>query len=226
MQIQSIYQTERLLPKNHLITNRIWFDKDRFIGKSLIIRDIGLLDLDSYKIADSTMNVVNSLTIEELLKKGVKNITMSHESTLYNTEKVLSNFENKYHKSPNITQIVYGKTDLMLSKYCPITKSYGVNKLDCNLCMNRDHYLRDDKNNEYKIIRDGFCNIRILHSKVLNLIKYLDDLKHIGINTFRLDFTDESYDETISIIKAFTSKLNKTKETLLELDDTTGRFFE
>ena len=117
--------------------------------------------------------------------------------------------------------MVYGKTDLMLSKYCPITKSYGVNKLDCNLCMNRDHYLKDVHDNEFKIIRDGYCNVRILDSKYLNLIQYLDDLKNMGVNTFRLNFTDESYYETKNIIKAFSNKLYKSNYDLIDLEFTT-----
>lgn len=226
LNIDTIYQTENLKPNNNIQTNRIWYDKDLYKQANILIRDTGLLDLDSNITTDSTFNIANSKALEELVKLGVKNITLSHESSIYNSTKILNNFEKKHNKLPNITQIVYGKTDLMLSKYCPITKSYGVNKLNCNLCMQRDHFLKDESGNEFKIIRDGYCNIRILHSKYLNLITYLNDLKNIGVNTFRLDFTDEDYFETKEVVKAYLDKLNHQTYHLGNPDFTTGRFLK
>jgi putative protease len=208
LNIENIYINEKLINQDenqYLLQNRIWSDKSTYISrKKLVIQDFGGINLiNGDIIANYPMNITNSLSCISLFNKGIKRICLSPENTIENISNIIQGFKNITNSMPNLEYIVYGRLDLMLSKYCPITKSMGVFKENCNLCMHNQYYLVDESKNKYPIIRDTLCNIRILHNKPLLLFKYLKDLKQVGINTFRLDFTDENYYETKRIIQAF-----------------------
>jgi putative protease len=207
--------------------NRIWNSPAKYKDDAkIVIRDLGGVQFtkDKEVISDSTLNVTNSLSLASLVNKGVNIITVSPESSVENTYQLIRSFHNKYKFVPNIELIVYGKADLMLTKYCPITKSEGVYKENCNLCEKSDYSLFDSFDNQHRLVRDGFCNLRILHYRPLNLIKYIDRAFNMGISRLRLDFTDENYDETIQIIQAFRNRIKERSYRMPEKHYTTGRF--
>ncbi|MBI9009211.1 MAG: U32 family peptidase [Tenericutes bacterium] len=207
--------------------NRIWSNSNKYkLDLKLVIRDIGGIQFakDKEIISDSTFNVTNSLSLASLVNKNVSAITLSLESSVDNSFKLIKNFFNNYQFLPNIELIVYGKADLMLTKYCPITKSEGVYKENCSLCQQSDYSLYDTNDNQHKLVRDGFCNLRILHYRPLNLIKYLDRAFNMGVNRIRLDFTDESYEETVKIIQCFRNAFKEQSYRMPEKNYTTGRF--
>ena len=229
--IEQIYTAENLrLPKEEdtiLMMNRIWNSPAKYKDDAkIVIRDLGGVQFtkDKEVISDSTLNVTNSLSLASLVNKGVNIITVSPESSVENTYQLIRSFHNKYKFVPNIELIVYGKADLMLTKYCPITKSEGVYKENCNLCEKSDYSLFDSFDNQHRLVRDGFCNLRILHYRPLNLIKYIDRAFNMGISRLRLDFTDENYDETIQIIQAFRNRIKERSYRMPEKHYTTGRF--
>jgi putative protease len=216
-----------MIDKTTKFMNRIWKDFGQYKeDQSLVIRDIGGVKFakDKKVFADATLNVTNSFSLASLLNKKVSKVTMSPESSVENTFKLIQNFFKNYQYLPNIEVIAYGKADLMLTKYCPITKSEGVYKENCNLCQKSDYSLYDTDDNQLRLIRDGFCNLRILHYRPLNLIKYIDRIFNMGVTSIRLDFTDETYDETIQIIKAFKNRMKEKSYSIPEKNYTTGRF--
>ena len=71
----------------------------------------------------------------------------------------------------------------MISKYCPIAKTYKT-KVNCHLCELNQYYLQDRLGSKFPMINDGNCNIRVLDTKPLNLIEYI---KEIEDSNFKVD---------------------------------------
>jgi putative protease len=209
------YMTRKSWPidpktNNYLMLNRIWYEltnKNTF--DSYVIRDFGSLSLakENEVIADSTVNATNSLTLETLFNNSVQRVCLSLESGIENTKNMIQSFKQRHGSIPNLEMVVYGKVDLMISKYCPITKSEGVFKQNCMMCEKNDYALVNEKNERFSLVREGYCNLRILNSKVINLIDYIPDILSSGVKTIRLDFTKETPEEVEMVIKAYQNKM-------------------
>ncbi|WP_138205154.1 DUF3656 domain-containing U32 family peptidase [Haloimpatiens lingqiaonensis] len=102
--------------------------------------------------------------------------------------------------------VIYGKTELMVSQYCPIGSVMGGMSSDKNCngkCKSGSFVIKDRTGAEFPIITDDFCRSHIYNSVSSNLIPNLDSLKKIGIKHFRIDFIDENYEETCKVLKSF-----------------------
>lgn len=194
--------------------------------KGTVISEIGLLNEKekfTRLISDEFMNVTNIYSIHFLHINGVERVTLSSETNQYVLENITKNFSDTFGYYPNLEKVVYGREELMISKYCPIAKSYGTN-VGCNLCYKNQYYLKDRKDELYPLINDGLCNIKIMHSRPLVLIDYVTDLINNEIYTLRLNFTTENYEETIKIIKAYQNSINKLPYNLGIEKYTKGRY--
>ena len=102
-------------------------------------------------------------------------------------------------------------TELMVSEYCPIGSTYGGKNKDkkCNLACTRDRFtLVDEVNEKFRVMTDVFCRSHILNSVALNLIGEKDELKAMGIESFRIDFKDESREDVIKVFKMLNGELD------------------
>lgn len=98
---------------------------------------------------------------------------------------------------------IYGKTELMVSEYCPVGSTFGnkSSKKDCNgACMKDNFTLIDRMNEKFRVLCDNHCRSHILNSLPINLIEEVKELESFGIFNFRVDFMDESYDEVREIL--------------------------
>jgi putative protease len=105
-----------------------------------------------------------------------------------------------------LQMFIYGKPELMVSEYCSTGSVYGgkATKSSCDEpCKAGNFYLRDRKDEEFVIKNDVFCRSYIYNNVPINLIQQRKEIEKIGISSFRLDFIDEDYNETIRIIKSF-----------------------
>ena len=94
----------------------------------------------------------------------------------------------------------------MVSEYCPIGSMLGGKDVGsaCNkICEKGTYVLKDRKDEEFIVSTDKFCRSYIYNNVPANLIGNLDEMKKMNLNSFRLDFIDETYDEIIEIIKNF-----------------------
>lgn len=92
----------------------------------------------------------------------------------------------------------------MISEYCPIGSTFGEKSCDkdCNLACTRDKFILIDRMNEkFRVMTDVFCRSYILNSNPLNLIEEKEDLKALGVTSFRIEFKDESSLEVKKVIK-------------------------
>ncbi len=160
--------------------------------KNYVCHDIGLLKKGV--ITSEYFNVTNSKSVLSLIKRGAKKVTLSIECSNDQIRDIANNI------NVQLEVIVYGKVDAMISKYCPITKSMNVNKLDCGLCEHSDYALKNQEGS-FELKRDFECNMRVLNHKPINKIKDINVLKKYNISSFRVMFTSETEDEIVSVLK-------------------------
>ena len=140
---------------------------------------------------DYTLNIFNNASLEVLKNYGVSRFTVSPELTKNYLDELQIDLEKE--------SVVYGRTCLMTSKYCPIGKNGNCNRE----CQKGTFDLKDRKNFIFPIVSDiTNCHARIYNSKILNI-------EYRGINTdfVRIDVLNESQEE----IKKIFSKIKNTK---------------
>ena len=182
-------------------------DENKAYVKGLITENAGLINIykDEMKIiGDYKLNIFNS-EAATFYREDLNMVSLSLE---------LNRKEIKDIMKKGVTGAVYqlyGKTELMVSQYCPIGSTFGGKCKDkaCNQACMRDKFtLVDERKEGFRVMTDVFCRSHILNGTPLNLIGEMDDLKSMGINTFRIDLKDESEKEIIEIFKM----LNGEKE--------------
>ena len=169
-------------------------------------------------VTDFSLNVTNWRSVYELTKLGAKRVTLSHEINLTDINDLVEDYKKYTSNLPNLEMIVYGKADMMFTKYCPL-KVYG----QCGKCKQNKYELRDEYSN-FPIISHADCTTTILNGKTLNLIDDLENIKNV--NTFRINLTIENSEESRKIIRMFKDKLKSFSKTNLfnKETDTRGHF--
>lgn len=110
---------------------------------------------------------------------------------------------------------IYGKTELMVSEYCPVGSTFGnksSNKECSGPCMKDDFTLIDRMNEKFRVLCDNNCRSHILNSLPINLIEEAEEMKTFNIENFRVDFLDETYEEVKDVLVQINSgKKNETR---------------
>ncbi|OFI05772.1 putative protease YdcP precursor [Clostridium acetireducens DSM 10703] len=170
--------------------------------EGIVTANVGIINKFSDKvkiISDYKINTFNSYALE-FWQKTLKNQCVSVELNKKELEQISSNSNISFQ------YFVYGKIEMMVSEYCPIGSILGgkSGKSNCNnKCINEEFYIKDRIGEEFLINTDKFCRCHIYNSVPVNLISDMKYMKNININSFRLDFIDENYDDVIKILKCF-----------------------
>ena len=110
---------------------------------------------------------------------------------------------------------IYGKTELMVSEYCPVGSTFGnksSNKECSGPCMKDEFTLIDRMNEKFRVLCDNNCRSHILNSLPINLIEEAEEMKTFNIENFRVDFLDETYEEVKDVLVQINSgKKNETR---------------
>lgn len=174
-----------------VFSNRIGNSK-----KDVVARDYGQLPAE---FIDSTMNVTNSLTVSELHKQGVSTVLLSEELENSQIDDIMKGYQKRFGALPNLEVIIYNTPELMLLKYCPVTKGLGIDKLNCNQCVKHEYSLsKNDKS--YPLLRDSGCTMKLLHHTRINKINDISIYKKYGIHNFRVHFTTEKASEIDNVM--------------------------
>ena len=163
------------------------------ISHFLILDEVLENNISSFDIvANYTLNVFNTLTINSLKRLGANSYTISPElndneiNYLCNNSSIPSNL------------IVYGKIPLMHINYCLLGKT-NKSHPNCNgNCKSENkYYLQDRVKNKFRVIPDSVQTVNtIYHYK--NIDKNPKDFK---INFARIDILDETIEEINTIIE-------------------------
>lgn len=179
----SIYMDE--LTYNRVNDNRKILKLPRVINhfceydKQLLVGELGSVNNYSNTITDFSLNVVNSYSVALLHSCGVDRITLSYEINDEQLELMLNNYKKRYLALPNLELIIYGKEELMISKF-DLLSYYKINNKG---------YLKDRFNNLYPIICKD--NLMYIYNYKARHLDELDYYNKIGINYIRYNILDK-----------------------------------
>lgn len=167
-----------------------------------------LHDIDNTKemIANYYLNCTNIFTLYTLYNLGFKRVTLSIEMSKTRILNLINNYKKYFKENPNIEIVIYSKVDLLITKYCVINKCLNKENKGCNECLNGNYYLEDRKGYKIPIVRDYYCNTRLLNPRALMLFDYVNELKNVGVNCFRIEFNDEDSENCKQILDSFYGK--------------------
>lgn len=165
--------------------------------QNLLITDYASLSKYPGNILDYHLNVTNNESFN-YLSKFAKSIMLSVELNDDQIKDIMS----LHKKMVNAEILIYGRIELMLMKYCPLNKLVNKNKV-CNVCQNQNKYYLKDRNNKlYPLLNNVLThNTAILNHEITNKIDNIEFYKNLGISNFRIEFFDETYEETLEILK-------------------------
>lgn len=175
-------------------TPRVSKNDINYTGENLLITELGAVmkySKDNNINSDYFLNVVNCNSVRELQRNKVKRVTLSPEVRL----ETLESFNNS-----SIDLFVYGRVELMITKYCPVNMIINKDNKKCNLCYKNKYYLKDLDGNVYPLITRNHIT-HILDSNNFDLTDKLDYILDMGITSFRIDLYDESKEKIERLIK-------------------------
>jgi len=169
--------------------------------KGIITANLGIINRFCERtsiIGDYKLNVFNDFSLL-FYEKYITGTALSVELNKKEIKTILN-------KASTPVQIkIFGKEELMVSEYCPIGSNFGGKCAGVNCkesCETGDYILKDRKNAEFILKTDKFCRSHIYNGVATNLIPYMEELKANGAASFRMDFIDENYDETLKVLLA------------------------
>jgi U32 family peptidase len=172
--------------------------------------------------AGKEFNIFNAFTACTLYQAGAYRVTLSSELNLSEIKNICETLQT-CNGSEQTEIFVYGR-ELML-----ITENDLLKPLIDGRMVRKDSdvLLVDQGGSEFPVKRLGTRTL-IYNSKVLDMLKYVKNLKEYGVDVLRLDLSFNARDEIKDIIKAYKDAL-AGKETRLKpargVEYTTGHYF-
>lgn len=200
-----IYTDNNLLYLKYKNNGKVHYKKSRMIVNDIPVENglVGEISSITNNVTDTYFNVVNSYAVYFLNRFGSKRVSLSYELGLEKIKDIYNSYKSRYNSEPNLEVVVYGRPEVMISKYCIINTYLGNGqKTNCNLCKKEDtYYLVDRFNNKYRLKPSYDCLMRIENYELIDIRDEIEELKKIGINSFRYILGTESIDEIKRIIK-------------------------
>lgn len=163
----------------------------------LVIRDTGGIKYaqNNTVIADYMLNITNSQSLAHMNACKVFSCCLSVELDNKNIKSLCENYKNQYGCFPNAEVLVYGRIQLMATKHCILEGN-----IECGKCKTSDIYIEDIKGGKFPVLTDDKCNNYIYAKEPIDKLSNIPYIKSMGVNSFRLDFLNESSDEIVSIL--------------------------
>lgn len=198
----NLYNKFSKIPNVYYRTNRVPNNFIELENKNILATELGAISKYSKSnnvVADYFLNVANINSVNALRNMGVSLVTISVESNIENIKSIAKT-------NNNIEIVVYGRLELMVSKYCPLNMLINNDEKRCSLCTTKDkYYLKDQYDNMYPIVNEKHLT-HILHYKNLNIINDISEYKELGINNYRIELYDEDKKQIKEIINEIRNK--------------------
>ncbi|EJP6473284.1 U32 family peptidase [Clostridium botulinum] len=173
--------------------------------KGIVTANLGIINKFNNKteiIGDYKLNIFNSFA-GDFYKEFIKGSCLSIELNKKEIKSIVK------HMNLGKQMIIYGKIENMVSEYCPIGSIFGGKNGSCTCskeCEKGIYTLKDRMNAKFPVKTDIFCRSHIYNNSDINLIGNIEEIEMLGINSFRLDFLEESYEEIEYILKSLKEK--------------------
>jgi putative protease len=209
--------TQYKVAKEYLEDDHIYFNKQNTIysyprisenrievhNDMVLINELHDIDIGKEMIANYYLNCTNIFALYTLYKLGFKRVTLSVEMTKTRVYNLISNYKKYFNANPNIELVIYSKIDLFVSKYCLINKCLGKDRKECGECLKSKYFLEDRKGYKIPLVKDYFCNLRLLNPRALMLLEYVEDMKDHGVNCVRIEFSNEEENDCYDILNSY-----------------------
>ncbi|WP_409068951.1 DUF3656 domain-containing protein [Clostridium sp. FAM 1755] len=173
--------------------------------KGIVTANLGIINKFNNKteiIGDYKLNIFNSFA-GDFYKEFIKRSCLSIELNKKEIKSIVK------HMNLGKQMLIYGKIENMVSEYCPIGSMFGGKNGSCTCskeCEKGIYTLKDRMNAKFPVKTDIFCRSHIYNNSDINLIGNIEEIEMLGINSFRLDFLEESYEEIQYILKSLKEK--------------------
>src|SRR5690554_4241006 len=117
------------------------------------------------------LNVTNALAVNLLENLGARSVGLSLELSIDQIKELIKNYENLFKRKPNLELEVYGRYELMHLKY-----RLGLTNEE----LTGENELVDRKKFSFPLLLEGGY-VKILNSKRVHLIDYLDELINLNV---------------------------------------------
>ncbi len=170
-------------------------------------------------VLDSIMYVLNNEALEfyiENSKIKVDEYYISLELNEHEQEELIGSINANGYDDIVHSSLVYGRIPMMITANC-------IRKTLDNCTKSTGFYILEDRlNKPFPIYCDcRYCYNVIYNTVPLSLHKYIEKLIKRG--NIRLDFTNETFEETQDVMKYFISLMNSYKDPYYK-DYTTGHY--
>lgn len=149
----------------------------------------------------SWMNVMNDESINYYNNKSVGKICLSQEMSMMQ----IKNLSKEIINNSNVEYLAYGKTEMMISEYCPmgvLTKDCKKNKRDA-MCKKSNYLLESEQGEKFRLAQDENCRTTIYSDETVLLIDDLEKLYNEGINSIEIALSFEKKEEIQEIVYKF-----------------------
>lgn len=180
--------------KAYYVEPRVLLDEENISNKRVVSK-LGYYSKDNTSIY---MNTTNALGVNILENLGANSIGLSLEMSIDQIEKLVKNYKNLFNRNPNLEVMVYGRYELMMLKY-----KLGLSSED----LDGRTSLVDRKNFMFPLLLEDDY-IKVLNSKKVHLVDYLEQLESLNISRI-IDFTIESADEVRAVLDIYINKDDK-----------------
>lgn len=145
----------------------------------LMVGEVGSLSLANIVVGDFSLNVFNSYTVAFLHSIGLNTVTLSYELTKSEIKDVVDVYKARYSKKPNLEVMVYGREEIMVSKF-------SLN----SLYQNKNLYLVDRFNNSYPVREKN--KLMYIYNCKPRVEENIQDYYDLGVNGIRINIFDNA----------------------------------
>lgn len=199
----------KVVRKNTLQILEKQLQKDISCVSSFLVGNLELLHYfrrcykDKWLYGDYSLYSFNKKAYEFLLKHGIRDVCMPYEWSRHE----IASFK-KHHPDFIGECIVYSYIPLMESAGCILKTTGNCLKEKANGdLLHSDVYLLDRYKKKLSVkVHCNRCENTIYNSVPYSLHKKLDELRNMGIKSFRMDFTIETKEQTLKTLRFFSDK--------------------
>lgn len=182
----------------------------------ILLGNLGSIEMCSGKFpglkiyGDFPLNVFNSFSMEEMVRLGLDGVSPSVEMNMgqINSLRDLSGLSKEV--------IVYGRIPIMTSEYCPVGSvegGFGPESKCKGSCRKENYFLKDRKGAKFPVICDRIdCRSVILNSNVIFVPDSLDRISKAGVDSVRLNISDESPERLENLLEMFKDIINSGQD--------------
>ncbi|WP_293838605.1 U32 family peptidase [uncultured Phascolarctobacterium sp.] len=172
-------------------------------------------------VADISLNLFNSQTLQFWGEQGAKGAVLSAELTMAQVEHLAS-------VSPlPLECMIQGRLEMMVSEYCVGGSFLGeLDKGACRFNCGEQLYLGDRKDARFPIATDQFCRMHVLNAHELSMVANVQHMQEIGVASLRIDGREYETGRLGELVALYRKVLGGALEAPENLPGTTrGHYF-